>query len=198
MDRLEIWNEMLLIPNYHILHIAWICVMIVVFSYNLFYIPLSLAFEIDFPVSIDALAIFLYVADCFVKAHTLTYDEKDRPLTVPSSIAYRYFNKHFFLDLFATLPLDYIFNAFDVAPEVHRGLRFLRLLKLYRLLDFSEETSKDQEKQSKYDLLLSLALFFVLLNHLAACIMFTIVRSEYYSPNRPAVFMETILDDNVI
>ena len=82
------------------------------FIYNLFYIPFSIAFELDIPpkfIVFDIVMILLNVADIYIRAKT-TMDKKG--LIVSNEIhTFNHYINHgkFIFDLISILPLDYIF-----------------------------------------------------------------------------------------
>ena len=83
------------------------------------------------------------------------------------------------VDIIAFIPVDYILLALDVPVLFIAWTRVLRLLKVPRAIQLAFKIHVDSPKRNKYARLYILSMFYLMLNHIAACIMHSICQVEY-------------------
>ena len=83
------------------------------------------------------------------------------------------------VDVIAFLPVDYILLALGVPILFIAWTRALRLLKVPRAIQLAFKVHVDSAKKNKYARLYILCMFYLMLNHIAACIMHSICQAAY-------------------
>jgi hypothetical protein len=105
------------------------------FCYNLWYVPISIAFEYQITEPgfflLDALAILVYVLDMPYKLHKASINEYGHIERNLHRIQEGYLRHGLFTDLIASLPLDYL--AITSPQWVGAWLRLLRLVKVIEI-----------------------------------------------------------------
>jgi len=85
------------------------------------------------------------------------------------------------VDVIAFIPVDYILLALGVPIIFIAWTRALRLLKVPRAIQLAFNVHVDSAKKNKYARLYILCIFFLMINHFAACIMHSICEEAYQS-----------------
>ena len=154
--------------------------LILALIYNIFYVPYSIALEVEVAgglIALDVLAWLIYIFDSFLRARLATdYSPDNELITDPHKVFKSYLDKYALLDFMAIMPVDYICKPFGVSITIRSFTRLLRLLKVARLIE------KQNRKRSKVNVpiftIFLLAIMFVLCSHLMACTYIFIGRRE--------------------
>ena len=152
--------------------------------WNCFSIPFFVAFRPAIAESkssnlIDGIIDFLFFIDILVNFRTTYFNKRTGDeVILPAKIARNYISSgRFFIDLFASIPIDDFVGIFSSNAG---DLQLLGLLKLVRVLRLGKIIShlrtKDNVKMSLK--LLQLLLFLIIYIHLIACIWFLLVSAD--------------------
>ena len=118
----------------------------------------------------DVVVVVIHFIDIFVHINT-SIKKKGVFVSDKDYILRRYFGEKFVLDLLAFLPLDYIMLGLNLPRAYAHWIKILRFIKITRFISLSMILSSSFEDKKNYNFLAGLALFFVSLNHIAACVM---------------------------
>ena len=143
-------------------------------AYNCFSIPFKVAFDPKvmqtlgfeiFDVCID----LIFLCDMILTFRLTYIDDYGNEEVSPLKIAVNYLKGQFWLDLFATIPIDSIIQAIVEAPNQYYGLfgilKLGRVLRLNKIISFLNVTA-DVKASMK---LTKMILFLLLYTHLFAC-----------------------------
>ena len=109
----------------------WSVIVILALCYNLFYVPISLAFEYEISdpglMFIDCLVVTINTFDIFIKMNKGFINEMGLVEKTPANIRAIYLKNGLFADIVAAFPMDYV--AYGAPQYVLALLRMFRLLK---------------------------------------------------------------------
>jgi hypothetical protein len=94
------------------------------------------------------------------------------------------------------MPFDILLMELNVNSYFYRILRFLRLLKIPRVIEFWSSSKDEKMNQSIYSKLIILALFYLIFNHLAACFLY-FAANQHRNSSDPDT-MGNIMDNFII
>ena len=130
------------------IRVWWDLFIMVLATWNCFSIPFTVAFQNDFSSNIyldsfNSLIDFLFVIDVFVNFRT-TYQDSltGEEIYSSSKLAFNYIKGKFFIDLLASLPMDFfgwiIFQGSTntIFFQMFGLLKLVRILRLSRLIAF--------------------------------------------------------------
>ena len=117
------------------------------------------------------------MVDIFITSRTAFDKNFDIIIDLKTTVA-DYMDTRFFLDTCAVLPVDYILLIFGAKQQVIAFTRALRLLKLYKPIDYIRAWRKHSNVKSALFTLFLLSILFVIISHLMGCIYFYIGRHE--------------------
>ena len=152
-------------------------------AYNCFSIPFKVAFDPKvmqtlgfetFDVCID----LIFLCDMIITFRLTYIDDYGNEEVNPRKIAVNYLKGQFWLDLFATIPIDSIIQAIVEAPNQYYGLfgilklgRVLRLNKMISFLNVTEDVKASMK-------LTKMILFLLLYTHLFACCWWMAIKHD--------------------
>ena len=154
-----------------VFHCVWDIVVMLVLVYTCMEVPMTLAFNIELSLS-DITGIMslsfdiLLLTDIAVTFRTAYFDKWDRLNLVanPGSIARRYLCGWFVIDLFTSMPFEFMVgtdsNAASDLFDVFRMLRFVRIIKMLRLFKMMKIFDDVVSQIAAREFLLSLKLCF--------------------------------------
>ncbi|GMF16289.1 unnamed protein product [Phytophthora lilii] len=162
---------------------AWIAAIAVVNCYNWVLIPLLLSFSaLDglwsswYIIALNLLADLVLWADIYGNLH-LSFSVNSEKILVPTRTAERYVSSgSFIVDLCCAWP----YWIFAPSKFIHPALRIPRLISGYRLHGHVSEVEAFYRLHSKHKLML-LAVLFLMLYHIVACLYFSTTYLDGYS-----------------
>jgi hypothetical protein len=156
----------------------WSMLVLLTFAYNLWYVPISIAFEYKITSTgffiLDWFAILIYALDIPFKLNKAVLDEYGNVETDLQRIRQRYMRTGLFTDFLSTLPLDYF--TFAAPAHVSAWLRILRLVKISEIHSVLLELTRYSRTSLTLFNLFVYFILFIYLTHFAACFLFFIGR----------------------
>ncbi|UJR29726.1 hypothetical protein I4U23_017275 [Adineta vaga] len=177
----------------------WDLIMLVLLITNVIVLPVAIAFFSD-EINSARWIIFNIISDAFFlfdivvnfRTGVLGNDYIDEIILEPHLIAQNYLKTWFFVDLFSSLPVDYLFLFFDTKDQHSGGytiartgraikvlrlvklLSLLRLLRLSRLVRYIHQWEEFLSIASMVMRILNLIALIILLAHWNGCLQFMI------------------------
>ncbi|CAI2363764.1 unnamed protein product [Moneuplotes crassus] len=180
--------------------IRWDLFIMLLATWNLFYIPYSVSFEAylinELVTNITNWLIdFCFILDIFIHFRTSVLDPKTgEDIYDCKIIAAKYFQGKFWIDLLASIPFDFITIFFSGVDSGSLTFQLFGLLKLVRVLRLSRLiTYMNLQDELKMSLkLIKLFFFLVMYIHCVGCIWFFIVKqNEKWMPPLDYVWVGT-------
>lgn len=113
----------------------------------------------------DLLSLIIFGVDIFFTLKTAF--NKNFEITINlNEVAVDYMDTRFFVDLLATLPIDYFLLIFGVQQQTVAFVRALRLLKLYKPFDYIKTWRKHSNVKIALFTLFLMSILFVAISHL--------------------------------
>eukprot|EP00192_Tetraselmis_astigmatica_P009468 CAMPEP_0117659060 /NCGR_PEP_ID=MMETSP0804-20121206/6221_1 /TAXON_ID=1074897 /ORGANISM="Tetraselmis astigmatica, Strain CCMP880" /LENGTH=843 /DNA_ID=CAMNT_0005465673 /DNA_START=755 /DNA_END=3286 /DNA_ORIENTATION=+ len=162
-------------PNHKYFH-RWWNLTVVLTYWNLFQVPFTTSFESSKGRVVDVLiwiVDMLFVVDIAVVFNTPIYPNGQ--LCVGRwEIAKQYLRLHFWIDIFAAVPIDRIFAEIFPTSKYVTLLSFTRVLRIRRLYVLLNKMEKDINMNYEVVVLLKLLSLIMVLCHLEACLFWYI------------------------
>eukprot|EP01041_Mallomonas_annulata_P008584 gene8584-17711_t len=190
ISPLELWQA------FHVIHpeanwkIAWDVAISMFIMYSVIFDTYSLAFDQSTEggfLIMDYLVTIFFFIDIIFNFFTTHVDSKHRLVTDRRIIINRYLKGWFCIDVLSTIPFDVIFDAIaqnhmDLGIfRITKFLRFMRLLKIWRLAKVSEFLERSSEMLTippAFLRLFKLGLSLCFSAHFAGCLWFAIANNE--------------------
>lgn len=130
--------------------------------------PFSISFKYELDnwlIPFDLLSLIIFGVDIFFTLKTAF--NKNFEITINlNEVAVDYMDTRFFVDLLATLPIDYFLLIFGVQQQTVAFVRALRLLKLYKPFDYIKTWRKHSNVKIALFTLFLMSILFVAISHL--------------------------------
>eukprot|EP00943_MAST-04B_sp_MAST-4B-sp1_P007846 g7846.t1 len=205
----QLWREQKVIHPETVAKILWDIFQGVLIFWSVITVPLRLAFNIEATggwLVANWVIDILFTMDIILNFYTAYFNGEGVLITDYKSIAKNYFKTWFFIDFFATFPLDQVIKAANNgqtsnaarSTKILRVLRLFRLFKLFRLLKLGSFFGKYEEMITINPAVIKLVKLFMAMTfvaHLKGCLFYgvadvldTPIRSwpkEYFCPNIP-------------
>jgi len=160
----------------------WDLLVMICALFNCFTVPFKVAFmppvmDGAYFITLNLLIDLVFALDILTNFRTSFIDEKGDEIFDAWEIAREYFQIVFWVDLIATLPLDYLLSALfskDPLYELFGLLKIGRLMKLQKIIQYLNVV--DEVKQSLN--LVKLIFFLIIYIHLYACIWWMLIRDD--------------------
>jgi hypothetical protein len=131
-------------------------------------VPFSISFKYELDnwlIPFDLLSLIIFGVDIFFTLKTAF--NKNFEITINlNEVAVDYMDTRFFVDLLATLPIDYFLLIFGVQQQTVAFVRALRLLKLYKPFDYIKTWRKHSNVKIALFTLFLMSILFVAISHL--------------------------------
>eukprot|EP01084_Bolivina_argentea_P160056 278752_1 len=181
---------------------TWDLLVMIMLVYTCVEVPVTLAFNIDLRINhfsgIIALTIdILLLIDILITYRTAYFDKWDRLRLIidECQIAKRYIIGWFFIDLFTSLPFEFMLPGKGIVKfvkvlRVFRFIRIIKILRLFKMIKYFDGFMSQFVIREVLVVLKFLKIFalMILFAHISACIWFyvgrmTIKTTKYWSPN---------------
>eukprot|EP01135_Chromosphaera_perkinsii_P001801 Nk52_evm70s210 gene=Nk52_evmTU70s210 len=150
---------------------AWDWVVLLFVIYSSISVPYYAAFDVTPILAMDVLTDVVFWLDIIINFRTTYQDESGTIVTSPMPMAKHYLKGWFVIDLFATLPFEFIVTGFDS--------QLFSLLKIFRVLRLGKVVAKiDRQMKSSWFQLMVIMASFTMLSHWMGCIWFAIGNSQ--------------------
>lgn len=146
----------------------WTLAMIFACTYTLFIVPFAIALEYDYSAWLypfDIISLLIFLADIFITSRT-AFDSNFEIIVDLKSTIVEYMDSRFFLDVLAILPIDYLLIFFSTSQQVVAFCRALRLLKMYKPIDYIRIWRKHSNFKIALFTLFLMTILFVIISHL--------------------------------
>ncbi|KAI9335298.1 hypothetical protein BDR26DRAFT_536200 [Obelidium mucronatum] len=170
----------------------------IVYTTELWYIPLEIGFGLEVPVAYSCVVLFFHTADCGLEFMTKrpSFAEKNKGCKLSDWQKY-YLTHEFAIDFITTIP-------FELIPIEHRAylwaIKYLRLYKLPRILSTSPVYKEELKRIQKafgigqgVILILPLSLVFCYFLHFQACAIFLGGRLANFTNNDIEIYRDLSL-----
>lgn len=166
------------------LYIAWGLFFLFTYSFYLYYIPFTIAFEDNggtIGIAFSIVGYFIYIIDVWVCVNTSLITELKIYTHNKDLILQNYAKKYLYYDVISLIPLDMFLVFFDTPQYVSAYFRVFRLFKLRRFKTIALSLLNEINLLAK-TLILVMTLFY-LICHIIGCLYFYISKLQYrYAP----------------
>jgi len=170
-----------LVSYFHRLDKVWTWALVVAITFNIFYVPYSLALQVEisgFLFILEGYAFLVYVLDIYFRSRMAFNSEFDIEVDKQAVLEF-YIQQRFIFDLLAVIPLDYILKALDINQTVVASIRVLRLVKLHRIYEIVALVRKHSQIKIPLFTLFLFFCFFLAFGHFMACIYILVGRIDW-------------------
>lgn len=162
------------------MYYIWVAVMLIACSYTLFIVPFAIAFEYSFDywlIPFDLISLIIFMVDIVFTCRTAFNKNFDISIDL-KEVMIDYIDTRFFPDLLAVLPIDYFLLLFGVDQQTVAFVRALRLVKLYKPLDYIRTWRRHSNVKIALFTLFLMFILFVIISHVMGCMLFYVGRHE--------------------
>lgn len=205
----QLWKEKRVIHPERVQKILWDMFQGLLIFWSVITVPYRLAFNTpptDIFLLMNNVIDLFFTADIILNFFTAYFNGEGALITDYKNIAKNYFKTWFFIDFFATFPLDAIIQAANNgeasnaarSTKILRVLRLFRLFKLFRLLKLGSFFGKYEDLITINPAVIKLVKLFLAMTfvaHLKGCLFYGVADvtdsninswpKEYFCPNIP-------------
>lgn len=177
----RLWSNHRLLPPTNRFHDRIRLVMYLLMLYVCFYVPMQVAFEIDYPVwqlAIDYVIDLLFIVDMFFMFRTTFYNSDQELVLDKKEIAQSYMDTRFYIDLLANIPWELCtLGEGGYNTTLFKGLRMLRFLRIARIWKLHHVPG--EKRMSQLQRVRATLAWFLFSTHLIGCAWWGIGVAEY-------------------
>ncbi|OMJ84131.1 hypothetical protein SteCoe_14822 [Stentor coeruleus] len=166
------------------LYIVWGLIFLLTYSFYLYYIPFTIAFENNggsIGIAFSIVGYFIYIIDVWVCVNTSLITELKMYTHNKDLILENYSKKYLYYDVISLIPLDIFLVLFDTPQYVSAYFRVFRLFKIRRFKAITLSLLNEINLLAKT--LMQVLFFFYLVCHFIGCLYFYISKLQYrYMP----------------